>query len=60
MLAALGTALTTSIFGLVMLGFISITFALHMHKEERIMLELFPKQYQEYQKRTKRLVPFIW
>ena len=60
MLAALGTALVTSIFGIVMLVFISITFALRMNKEEKIMLELFPDQYPEYQKHTKRLVPFIW
>ena len=60
MLAALGTALTSSIFGIVMLVFISITFALRMHKEEKIMLELFPEQYPEYQKHTKRLVPFVW
>ncbi len=60
MLAALGTALMTSIFGIVMLVFISITFALRINKEEQIMLELFPKQYPEYQKRTKHLVPFVW
>ena len=60
MLAALGTALTTSIFGIVMLVFISIIFALRMNKEEKIMLELFPQQYPAYQKRTKRLVPFVW
>ena len=60
MLAALGTALVTSIFGIGVLVFISITFALRMHKEEKIMLELFPEQYPEYQKHTKRLVPFVW
>jgi len=60
MLAALGTALVTSIFGIGMLIFISIFFALRMNKEEKIMLELFPEQYPEYQKQTKRLVPFVW
>jgi protein-S-isoprenylcysteine O-methyltransferase Ste14 len=60
MLAALGTALTSSIFGIGMLIFISIAFALRMNKEEKIMLELFPEQYPEYQKHTKRLVPFVW
>ena len=60
MLAALGTALTSSIFGIGMFVFISITFALRISKEEKIMLELFPEQYPEYQKRTKRLVPFVW
>ena len=60
LLAALGTALTTSIFGIGMLVFISITFAWRMNKEEKIMLELFPEQYPAYQKHTKRLVPFVW
>jgi protein-S-isoprenylcysteine O-methyltransferase Ste14 len=60
MLAAFGTALTSSIFGIGMFIFISITFALRMNKEEKIMLELFPEQYPEYQKHTKRLVPFVW
>src|SRR5262245_4846771 len=60
MLAALGTALTSSIFGVAMFIFISITFALRMKKEEKIMLKLFPEQYPEYQQHTKRLVPFVW
>jgi protein-S-isoprenylcysteine O-methyltransferase Ste14 len=60
MLAALGTALIGTIIGIGMFVFISITFALRIDKEEKIMLELFPQQYPEYQKRTKRLVPFVW
>ena len=60
MLAALGTALTSSIFGIGMFISISITFALRLNKEEQIMRELFPEHYPAYQKRTKRLVPFVW
>jgi len=60
MLAALGTAFTSSVIGIGLFVFISITFALRMNKEEKIMLELFPDQYPEYQKHTRRLVPFIW
>ena len=59
-LAALGTALTSSMFGIGIFIFISITFTLRLNKEEQIMLELFPEHYPEYQKRTKRLVPFVW
>jgi protein-S-isoprenylcysteine O-methyltransferase Ste14 len=33
---------------------------LRLDAEERIMLELFPNAYPAYQKRTKRLVPFVW
>jgi protein-S-isoprenylcysteine O-methyltransferase Ste14 len=60
MLAALGTALTGTIFAIGMFVVISFMFAWRIDKEEKIMLELFPKQYPEYQKRTKRLVPFVW
>jgi protein-S-isoprenylcysteine O-methyltransferase Ste14 len=60
MLAALGTALMGTIFGIGMFVIISINFALRIGKEEKIMLELFPNQYPEYRKRTKRLVPFVW
>ena len=60
MLAALGTAIMSSIFGILMLIFISIFFALRINKEEKIMLELFPNRYPEYQKHTKRLLPFVW
>jgi protein-S-isoprenylcysteine O-methyltransferase Ste14 len=60
LLSALGTAIISSIFGVAMFIVISITFALRMNKEEKIMLELFPEQYPEYQKHTKRLMPFVW
>ena len=60
LLAALGTTITSSIFGIGMFISIFIMFALRLNKEEKIMLELFPEQYPQYQKRTKRLVPFIW
>ncbi len=60
MLAALGATLTGNIIGIGMFLVISIMFALRIDKEEKIMLELFPRQYPEYQKHTKRLVPFVW
>ena len=60
LLAALGTAIMSSIFGIGMLIFLSIFFALRINKEEQMMLELFPNRYPEYQKHTKRLLPFVW
>ena len=60
MLATLGTALLGIFLGIVMFIVISIIFALRIGKEEKLMLELFPRQYPAYQKRTKRLVPFVW
>jgi protein-S-isoprenylcysteine O-methyltransferase Ste14 len=60
MLATLGTALLGTVFAIVMFVVISITFAWRLNKEEKLMLELFPRHYPAYQKRTKRLVPFVW
>jgi len=34
--------------------------SLRRDKEEKLMLELFPDHYPEYQQQTKRLVPFVW
>jgi protein-S-isoprenylcysteine O-methyltransferase Ste14 len=60
MLMAFGNALSGSIFSVgVFLG-ASLVFILRIEREEKIMLELFPNAYPEYQKRTKRLVPFVW
>jgi protein-S-isoprenylcysteine O-methyltransferase Ste14 len=59
-LMALGMALTGSIWGIGVFIIASFTLILRIGKEEKIMLELFPNEYSEYQKRTKRLVPFVW
>jgi protein-S-isoprenylcysteine O-methyltransferase Ste14 len=59
-LAFFGSALTGSIVAVVMFA-ISIIFCLRrIHKEERVMLNLFPGQYPAYQARTKRLIPHVW
>ena len=60
LLATLGSALLGTLFGIVMFIVLAITFALRIGKEEQLMLELFPRHYPEYQKHTKRLVPFVW
>ncbi len=59
-LAALGTALTGTIFGAILFMFAAVLFVTRIGKEERIMLELFPGAYPSYQSQTKRLIPFIW
>ena len=60
MLALFGSALTGSIIAIVMfMG--SIIFSMRrIHKEERVMLSLFPEQYPTYQARTKQFIPFVW
>lgn len=59
-LMAIGSALTGIIFGIVVLPVVFVVFIRRIDKEEKIMLELFPIEYAAYQKRTKRLVPFVW
>ena len=59
-LAALGTALTGTVFGAIVFVLAIAVFLSRIGKEERIMLGLFPNAYPAYQARTKRLVPFIW
>ena len=58
--AALGTALTGTIFGAILFIVAAALFVSRVGKEERIMLELFPGAYPSYQSRTKRLIPFVW
>ena len=60
LLAAFGTALTGTVFGIGVFILASIIFLSRIGKEETIMLELFPHEYPVYQRRTKRLVPFVW
>ncbi|MDE2020129.1 MAG: isoprenylcysteine carboxylmethyltransferase family protein [Patescibacteria group bacterium] len=55
-----GAALTGSFFGVGVLVVASAIYVSRVGKEEKIMLELFPDEYPKYQKRTKRLVPFLW
>jgi protein-S-isoprenylcysteine O-methyltransferase Ste14 len=59
-LALFGSALTGSIFA-VLLFTISTIFCLRrINREERDMLRLFPEQYAAYRTRTKRLIPLVW
>ncbi len=60
MLATFGAALTGAVFGIAVFLIASMIFFLRISKEEKIMLKLFPDAYPLYQKRTKRLIPFIW
>ena len=59
-LMAFGAAFTGSFFGIGIFVIASIVYVSRIWREERIMLELFPNEYPEYQKRTKRLIPFVW
>ncbi len=59
-LAALGAALTGTVFGAIVFVAATAVFISRVGTEERIMLELFHNAYLSYQSRTKRLIPFVW
>lgn len=38
----------------------SVPLAIRILLEEQILIDYFGEQYREYQRRTKRLIPFVW
>jgi protein-S-isoprenylcysteine O-methyltransferase Ste14 len=59
--AVLGAALTHS--GLLWITALAIlipVFVYRMSVEEKLMTGEFPDQYPEFQRRTKRVIPFVW
>jgi protein-S-isoprenylcysteine O-methyltransferase Ste14 len=59
-LAAIGSAIGTNYFWMLIVLAVVVMFLLRIPKEEGYMMELFPEQYPAYRARTKRLIPFIW
>ena len=46
--------------GLSFLVAFTLMFAARLRREERMMLEKFGEKYEEYRRRTKRLIPGVW
>ncbi len=59
MLAMLGTALATDLAWLALFVIYFVFFLFAARSEERTMLAQFPRQYPEYRRRTKMLIPFV-
>ena len=59
MLAMLGTALATDVAWLALFVVYVGYFLFAARSEERTMLAQFPRQYPEYKRRTKMLIPFV-
>jgi protein-S-isoprenylcysteine O-methyltransferase Ste14 len=59
LIAALGSAIGTSPFWLIPLALLGFYFVYSARREEKLMMEQFPKQYPQYMSRTKMLVPFV-
>lgn len=59
LLAMLGSAIGESVFWVVLLFLFGAYFLYSARREEKLMMEQFPKQYSAYMRRTKMLVPFL-
>lgn len=59
-LAVLGTALATTLFGLIAVAVLSAYFIFSATREEAYLTEQFPDTYPAYKHATKMLVPFIF
>ena len=58
-LGVVGTALATSLYGLIAAAILLAYFAYSAHCEERFLAESFPDTFPPYKARTKMLVPFV-
>ncbi|HEY2103782.1 MAG TPA: isoprenylcysteine carboxylmethyltransferase family protein [Chthoniobacterales bacterium] len=45
--------------GIISIPFVLVSFWIKLRYEEKLMLEKFPNEYAAYQRRVKRLIPFI-
>jgi protein-S-isoprenylcysteine O-methyltransferase Ste14 len=45
--------------GIIAMPFVFASLWIKLRYEEKLMLQQFPEQYAAYQKRVKRLIPFI-
>jgi len=60
LIAAVGSAIVCGgafVFLLVILGAV---FLWRVGAEDKLMMQQFPREYPEYKKRTKALIPFVW
>lgn len=60
LLALLGTSLVGLRVWLLVFFFFVAYFVFSAVTEEKLMAETFPEQYQEYKKRSKMIVPFLF
>ncbi len=59
-MALLGSSLATSVGWFIIFLFMGSMFVWRIDREEKFMMQLFPGEYPEYKKRTKKLIPFVW
>ena len=50
----------SSLWGALLMAFSGLGFLIRIHVEEKMLLEEFGDDYREYQKRTKKLIPYVY
>lgn len=60
LLAIFGTALASAAIWFLLCIILGIYFSYSATQEEKNLTKLFPEQYPEYKKKTKKLIPFVW
>ncbi|MES2006342.1 MAG: isoprenylcysteine carboxylmethyltransferase family protein [Bacteroidota bacterium] len=61
-MAILGCPMFLNAYWAILIAFLAMTIAYYLRigVEEKMLSAYFGKQYEEYQKNTKRIIPFIW
>jgi protein-S-isoprenylcysteine O-methyltransferase Ste14 len=60
LLGMVGTALATTLWGLIVVGLLAVFFAYSAFTEERNLAATFPDAYPAYKAATKMLIPFVF
>jgi protein-S-isoprenylcysteine O-methyltransferase Ste14 len=50
----------SSIYGIVLIAASTVFIALRIRMEEQMLIQIFGEEYKEYQKATKRIIPYIY
>lgn len=58
--ALIGTALTISLFGLIVAAVVAVFFAFSATREEKFLADQFPDTFPAYKAGTKMLIPFVF
>lgn len=60
LLAMLGSSIAVGRVWLVVLMVVGLFLIYSARTEEQLMMQAFPREYPEYKKKTKALIPFVW
>jgi protein-S-isoprenylcysteine O-methyltransferase Ste14 len=50
----------SSLYGVLLVGVATIFFLFRIEIEEKMLIEAFGEEYKEYQRNTKKMIPYIY